>query len=103
MYSQKCLLLFTQELLLETLSWVPVKTRMRFRCVSKWWCSLVFNPTFVKLHLQRSSKNTHILVTFEDQNIRQRQSMLYTRTTREPIIHSWFSPIQPQQLSLGCL
>ncbi|KAL2599197.1 hypothetical protein AAZX31_10G040000 [Glycine max] len=35
--------------------WVPVKALMRFRCVSKWWNSLVFNPMFVKLHLQRST------------------------------------------------
>ncbi|TKY53299.1 SWI/SNF-related matrix-associated actin-dependent regulator of chromatin [Spatholobus suberectus] len=55
-----------EELFVEILSWVPVKALMRFRCVSKWWNSLVFDPTFVKLHLQRTSKNTQVLLTFDN-------------------------------------
>ncbi|TKY53587.1 F-box protein [Spatholobus suberectus] len=66
--SSQHLLLLPEELLVEILSWVSVKALMRFRCVSKWWNSLVLDPTFVKLHLQRSSKDTHVLLTFEDDN-----------------------------------
>ncbi|XP_014511470.1 F-box/kelch-repeat protein At3g23880-like [Vigna radiata var. radiata] len=55
-----------EELMAEILSRLPVKDLMRFRCVSTWLNHLVFDPTFVKLHLQRSSKNTHILLTFRD-------------------------------------
>ncbi|CAJ1967969.1 unnamed protein product [Sphenostylis stenocarpa] len=55
-----------QELLVEILSRVPVKDLMRFRCISTWWNHLVFDPSFVKLHLQRSSRDTHILLTFRD-------------------------------------
>ncbi|KAK7393173.1 hypothetical protein VNO78_21672 [Psophocarpus tetragonolobus] len=55
-----------QELFVEILSWVSVKDLMRFRCVSKWWNYLLSDPTFIKLHLQRSSKNTEILLTFRD-------------------------------------
>ncbi|KAH1260176.1 F-box/kelch-repeat protein [Glycine max] len=54
-----------EDLIVEILSWVEVKNLMRFRCVSKSWNSLIFNPTFIKLHLQRSSQNIHILLTFD--------------------------------------
>ncbi|KAK7293164.1 hypothetical protein RJT34_16025 [Clitoria ternatea] len=59
-----------QQLIIEILSWVPVKDLMRFRCVSKSWKSLIFDPTLVKLHLERSSKNTHIILTLEDVSYR---------------------------------
>ncbi|TKY66112.1 F-box protein [Spatholobus suberectus] len=55
---------FPQEVMVDILSWLPVKALMRFRCVSKTWKSLISDPTFVKLHLERSSKNTHILLAF---------------------------------------
>ncbi|XP_020231922.1 F-box/kelch-repeat protein At3g23880 [Cajanus cajan] len=51
------------ELMVEILSRLPVKELMRFRCISKSLNSLVFDPTMVKLHLQRSSKDTPILFT----------------------------------------
>lgn len=60
--------LLPEELIVEILSWVPVKALMQFRCVSKTWNSLILHPTFVKLHLHRSSKNTHILVMYKDIN-----------------------------------
>nr|KYP55384.1 F-box/kelch-repeat protein At3g23880 family [Cajanus cajan] len=47
---------------MEILSFIPVKALMRFRCVSKPWNSSMFTPTFVKLHYQRSSRNTHVLI-----------------------------------------
>ncbi|KAG5027590.1 hypothetical protein JHK86_023504 [Glycine max] len=60
--------LLPEELIAEILSWVPVKALMQFRCVSKTWNSLILHPTFVKLHLHRSSKNSHILVMYKDIN-----------------------------------
>ncbi|RZC00329.1 F-box/kelch-repeat protein At3g23880-like [Glycine soja] len=59
---------FPIELIVEILSWLPVKPLIRFRCVSKTWKSLIFHPIMVKLHPQRSSKNPHVLLTFEDNN-----------------------------------
>nr|KYP32077.1 hypothetical protein KK1_047330 [Cajanus cajan] len=47
-------LVLAEELIMEILSWIPVKALMRFSCVSKSWNSLMFTPTFVKLHYQRS-------------------------------------------------
>lgn len=54
------------ELIVEILSWVPIKSLMGFRCVSKSWNSLVLDPTIVKLHLQRSSGNPHVLLRCSD-------------------------------------
>ncbi|KRG93909.1 hypothetical protein GLYMA_19G048600v4 [Glycine max] len=51
-----------QDLIEEILSWLPVKSLMRFRCVSRTWNSLIFQAHFVKLNLQRSSRNTHVLL-----------------------------------------
>lgn len=34
---------------------------------SETWNSLIFHPTFVKLHLQRLSPNTHVLLTPEEE------------------------------------
>ncbi|XP_057451923.1 F-box/kelch-repeat protein At3g23880-like [Lotus japonicus] len=55
------------ELLMEILSRLPVKTLMQFVRVCKSWKSLIINdPSFAKLHLNISPKNTHILLTKED-------------------------------------
>ncbi|XP_057426487.1 F-box/kelch-repeat protein At3g23880-like [Lotus japonicus] len=55
----KSQLFFFEELLIEILSWLPVKSIIKFRCVSKTWKSLISDSQFVKLHLQRSSsRNT---------------------------------------------
>ncbi|KOM46737.1 hypothetical protein LR48_Vigan07g044100 [Vigna angularis] len=44
----------SDELITEILSWLPAKTLMRFRCVSKTWNSLIINSYFMKLHHERS-------------------------------------------------
>jgi len=54
------------ELMIEILSRVPVKALMRFRCVSKYWNSFVFDPNLVKLHLQRSPRDNPILYTLSE-------------------------------------
>ncbi|XP_014511491.1 F-box/kelch-repeat protein At3g23880-like [Vigna radiata var. radiata] len=58
---------------MEILSWLPVKDLLLFKCVSKGWNQLVFDSAFVKLHLQRSSKNTHTLLTFLDDSLSYRR------------------------------
>ena len=53
--------LLLDELIVEILSRLPVKTLMQFKCVCKSWKTLIsHDPSFVKLHLQRSPRNTHL-------------------------------------------
>ncbi|KAK2359414.1 F-box/kelch-repeat protein [Trifolium repens] len=48
----------------DILSFLPVKSLIRFRCVSKLWNSLVSNRDFIKLHLNRSSSNANLTIVF---------------------------------------
>jgi len=50
---------------MKILSWLPVKDVTRCKAVSKDWNRLITNSASVQLHLQRSSRNTHILLTFD--------------------------------------
>jgi len=58
--------IFSDDLIVEILSWLPVNILMRFRCVSKTWNSLIFSSYFAKLHLERSSRNMQILLKLKD-------------------------------------
>ncbi|KAK3416950.1 hypothetical protein EUGRSUZ_H02694 [Eucalyptus grandis] len=42
-----------EDIIIDILSRLPVKSLMRFKCVSKRWRSLISDPHFAKLHLQR--------------------------------------------------
>jgi len=55
------------DLIIEILSWLPAKSLVRFRRVSEFWKSLISNKRFAKLHLQRSPKPTHTLLTSSKQ------------------------------------
>jgi len=59
------------ELIAEVLSFLPVKSLVQFRCVSKSWKFLISDPTFVKLHLKRSASRNPLftLVTHHYPNI----------------------------------
>lgn len=53
------------EIFADGLARLPVKTLMRFRCVSKTWCSLIDSPYFASKHLKLSKNNcekTHLMV-----------------------------------------
>ncbi|XP_074265196.1 putative F-box protein At1g47790 [Silene latifolia] len=45
------------ELLTQILTNLPAKSLARFRCVCKYWCSIIDDPYFVSLHLKYSRLN----------------------------------------------
>ncbi|KAM7511341.1 hypothetical protein LguiB_010216 [Lonicera macranthoides] len=47
-----------EDLVIEILKRLPVRSLMRLRCVCKTWCALTNNPDFVNLHLQFN--HTHV-------------------------------------------
>ncbi|XP_004517282.1 F-box/kelch-repeat protein At3g23880-like [Cicer arietinum] len=55
--------LLPDELIVEILTLLTVKSILRLKCVSKSWNALISNPKFVKFHLQRSTRNKQLLLT----------------------------------------
>ncbi|XP_058726854.1 F-box/kelch-repeat protein At3g23880-like [Vicia villosa] len=49
-----------QDLIVDVLSFLPVKSVIRFKCMNKTFHSLISNPNFVKLHLHRYPRNQGI-------------------------------------------
>jgi len=45
------------EVITEILSWLPVKSLMQMKCVSKSWKTRISHPSFIKMHLSRSARN----------------------------------------------
>ncbi|GAU29011.1 hypothetical protein TSUD_165290 [Trifolium subterraneum] len=50
------------ELITAVLSFLPVRSLIRLKCVCKSWKTLISDPMFVKLHLKRSARNKHIAI-----------------------------------------
>ncbi|CAK8544163.1 unnamed protein product [Lathyrus sativus] len=59
---------FPNDLIIEVLSLLAVKSIMRMRCVSKFCNSLYTDPFFVKLHFHRSPQEPHLALVTADPN-----------------------------------
>ncbi|KAI3891905.1 hypothetical protein MKX03_026313 [Papaver bracteatum] len=46
----------------QILSYLPVKSLMKFKCVSKSWESLTYDPSFIKLHQSKSHPQLFIMM-----------------------------------------
>ncbi|KAL4607542.1 hypothetical protein ACB092_09G182700 [Castanea dentata] len=64
--------LLPDDLVYEILTWVPVKSLIRFRCVSKSWYSTITSHKFIKTHLDRaksSSNNNNEYLLYKSQGM----------------------------------
>ncbi|CAJ2670679.1 unnamed protein product [Trifolium pratense] len=50
------------ELIIEVLTFLPVKSLMQFRCVCHFWNALISDPTFKKNHQKKSERNKHLIL-----------------------------------------
>ncbi|PNX57479.1 F-box/kelch-repeat protein at3g23880-like protein, partial [Trifolium pratense] len=64
--------LVPEHLFTEFLSLLPVKSLLRFKCVSNSWNTLISDPNFVKLHLKKSKSHNpqFTLITHHVQNFK---------------------------------
>ncbi|XP_073221946.1 F-box/kelch-repeat protein At3g23880-like [Cicer arietinum] len=61
--------LFPNDLITKILLLLNVKSILRFKCVSKSWNTLISDSIFIKLHLQLSPQNKHLLlIPFDPKN-----------------------------------
>ncbi|KAK4478037.1 hypothetical protein RD792_017302 [Penstemon davidsonii] len=51
-----------QELMIEILVCLPLKSIVRFRCVSKTWCNMLKSPNFINIHLRNQRRRKVLLV-----------------------------------------
>ncbi|RHN59474.1 putative F-box domain-containing protein [Medicago truncatula] len=52
----------------EILSLLPVKPLMQFRCVNKFYNTLVFDPHFIQMHLKNFARNPNLMVIARQYN-----------------------------------
>ncbi|GAU25541.1 hypothetical protein TSUD_259750 [Trifolium subterraneum] len=102
------------ELMLEILSSLPVKPLIRFRCVNKFFNTLVFDPHFVQMHLNKSSQNSQLaltyyevegykssLVTLSIPGLLQKQFTTFHRSDPYHLLNDYYYLCNPQQRVVG--
>ncbi|KAK2389137.1 F-box/kelch-repeat protein [Trifolium repens] len=80
------------ELMVEIISWLPVKHVMQLRCVNKFFKNLIFDPHFVEMHLNKSARNSQQLALTlyrKDNNTSRMETLSIPRLLRNksPIFH----------------
>ncbi|CAK9178693.1 unnamed protein product [Ilex paraguariensis] len=51
-----------EDVVIEILSRLPVKSLLRFKCVCKYWYTLTKKPSFIRKHLNRENNHARLLV-----------------------------------------
>ncbi|MCH86213.1 F-box protein, partial [Trifolium medium] len=54
-------IILPDEVIVEIISWLPVKTLMKLRCVNKFLKTTISDPHFVQMHLKKSSRNSQVV------------------------------------------
>ncbi|KAI7986276.1 F-box/kelch-repeat protein [Camellia lanceoleosa] len=74
---------FPDEIMVEILQRLPAKSLIKFRSVSKSWCSLITNPNFINTHLNHSLTSNTYKNSYDNlplMIVRQCVSTAHTRT-----------------------
>lgn len=69
---------FSEDLLIEVLSRLPVKSLMRYKFVCRFWYALIKSPTFISRHIiNYSNDNTRLVVEYVNANVDGPPYILY--------------------------
>ncbi|KAK2398891.1 F-box/kelch-repeat protein [Trifolium repens] len=60
--------IFPNDLMVEIVSWLPVKYVIQLRCLNKFFNTLIFDPHFVQMHLNKSTQNSQFALTCFDKH-----------------------------------
>ncbi|CAH9085754.1 unnamed protein product [Cuscuta epithymum] len=84
--SSTCTVFFPSDIIFEILTWLPAKQLAQFKCVAKFFCSVIAEPLFVKVHHDRSSARpdgTQILISISDSSFHKRHRFYTVNDTGE--------------------
>lgn len=84
------------EILIEILSYLPVKSLLRFRCVCKEWNKLVQNPLFINAHLEKRIPNSLLIINSSTTDQKACFSLFNAETSNET-----FQSELPMKANLG--
>ncbi|XP_030924573.1 F-box/kelch-repeat protein At3g23880-like [Quercus lobata] len=68
------------DVVFDILTWLPVKSLIRFRCVSKSWYSTITNPIFITTHLNHNKAKESLSI---DDNNNNNGYLLYTHVPKD--------------------
>ncbi|KAK2449709.1 F-box/kelch-repeat protein [Trifolium repens] len=104
-----------KELLVEIFSWLPVKHVVQLRCLNKFFKTLIFDPYFVDLHLNKSQQQQQLAITYGKlkDNTSRMETLSIPRLLRNksPIFHqntdpdrllNGYSRVQLQRVVASC-